>query len=119
MVLIFIRNDRFVDAPGNSKFGIVPCYAALFGRIVEVIAFIEKLGGFRQNKESVGEAWRDVDHLLVIRGEHCAERLSEIGRTPPDIDDYVQNMTADNAAQFCLGMTQLIMETAQGSLRGF
>ena len=65
------------------------------------------------------ESGRDVHLILIFGPEKNAGPFSKIGRTHANINRNVEGLAAYHAAEFRLGMPDLIVQPPQGSLRQY
>jgi hypothetical protein len=118
-----LRGDRdlcaveLLQRPLNADLGIVPEHTAIAGRIVAASRFVEHFSGFGENEESVGEALWDPQKLEfalgIIRLEIEAGPASEVGRVTTEIDGDVPDVPGEDANEFALRMTELVVKAAK------
>lgn len=88
------------------------------GRIVEVAALVKKLHRFGQGEETVGKAGSNVDLILMLGRKQHGGPFSEMRGADADIHCHVKSFTFNDAAQFCPGMTELVMKSSKFALAG-
>src|SRR5207245_5392793 len=87
-------------------------------RVVKIAAFVEELGGFRQDQKTVRETGRYIDLAVVFCRQYCADPQPKMWRTKADIDGHVQDFALDDSAQLGLWSIQLVMKTTQSAPGG-
>ena len=113
-VLVF-RGDGggSVEGPGNVQRGVVPTNTAfMFGEPV-VGGFVEKVGGIRENDETVGKARWDPELSVVFCAEDFSNPLTASGRVSANVDRDVEHSALGDTNEFSLGTLDLVMEASE------
>ena len=74
---------------------------------------IKEFRTFGKYHEAMAETWGDPELPLVFRTEVLADPPPESGRTPAQIHSDVKDFTDYHTNELALGLTNLIMQTAQ------
>ncbi len=102
--------------------GIVPADAALSRRVVEIGRLIEDLCGVGEDEEAVSEAFRNPEQLeLSVASEGLeveASPFAEVRRVFPQIHSDIPDVAGEDADQFALRFTELVMKSAEHPLCG-
>jgi hypothetical protein len=111
-----------IERPGDAEFGVVPQYAALARRVVATSGLVENFGGVGENEEAMSKAFGDPEEFelpVVIAGleiESCP--AAEVGRVATKIDGNVPDVTGEDANEFPLRMTELVVKTTKNTACG-
>ena len=81
-------------------------------RIVVVAALVEEIGGLGAHHIPVGEAPRNVNCSLVLRRQGHPAPIAQSRGAQPHIDSNIEDFSRNHAAQFGLGLPQLVMHPA-------
>ena len=92
--------------------------SALITRMVEIRALVTKLGNVRQDQESVGKSFTDIELLMILFRQFHSVPLSVSTAALAKVDCHVKNNAPDHTYQFSLGMFLLKMKSAQDTLHG-
>lgn len=110
------------EGPGDGEVGVVPEDGALAGGVVAAGGFVEDLGVFGKHEEAVGEAFGDPEHFQLAFGVVGTEvktgPLAEVGRVAAEVDGDVPDVSREDADEFSLRVTKLVMKAAQNAARG-
>jgi hypothetical protein len=107
------------EGPRNVEGGVIPEDGAFALRIVEVSGLVENLGGLGENQKTMGKPFRNPKRLEVsgfCEGfEVKPGPFAEVRRVGAEVDRDVPDVPRDNANEFPLGLTKLIVEPAENS----
>jgi hypothetical protein len=118
VVRILLRQHRAHGAPRNGEIRIVPEDAALVVGSVVVAALVEKLDDIGQRQEAVRKSGGNINLILLGSREKNAGPLAKVRRAETNVDGDVQSFALNYPTEFCLGMMQLVVKTAQRSEGG-
>jgi hypothetical protein len=113
-VAVFIGENRFtLRRPVHSDGFVIPEQRAFVLRGVAVGAFVDEVGGFAEDYETVCEAGRDPELSFVLGGKLDAEPLTERWRVLPHIHGDVKDFALHDMDEFSLRLLNLKMQTSQ------
>ena len=108
---------ELVERPGDAEFGVVPEDAAFARRVVSAGGLVEDFGRLGEDEEAVGEAFGDPEHfelaLIVARLEIEPGPPAEVGGMTAEIDGDIPDMPGEDADEFSLRMSELVVEAAK------
>jgi hypothetical protein len=111
-----------IERPGDREVGVVPDDGAFTWRIVAASGLVEDLGGFGEDEEAMCEALGDPEQfelaVAVARLEVEGRPATEVGRVATEINGDVPDVSGEDAYEFSLGVTKLVMETPEYTARG-
>lgn len=101
MQLVLLAQDDLVGVELSIAFkrwpldpdgGVVPHEAAFIVGVVDIIAFVAKLGSIGQNKEAVREPTRDEELTLVLSRKHHTLPLAIRWATFAQINRHIEDL---------------------------
>ena len=108
--------------PGDVEGGVVPQDGAFAGGVVEVGGFVEDFSGVGEDKEAVGEAFRDPKELKIVLCrlgfQVKAGPLAEVRGAAAKVDRYVPDMAREDADELTLRFSKLVVKAAKDSFDG-
>ena len=78
--------------PLDPDGGVVPHEAAFIVGVVDIIAFVAKLGSIRQNKEAVREPTRDEELALILSRKYYALPFTIRRAAFAQIDRHIEDL---------------------------
>src|SRR6476661_1377175 len=95
------------NPPVDTKCRIIPAHNDLILWAVVLVAFVEKVGGFRQHDEAMGAAsWHEKLNSVLLRHLH-GYMAAEGGAADAHIHRDIQDLPADHAHQLALSFRVL------------
>ena len=115
--MLFVLGAGFVGAaavgPVDVYRGVVVGDAAFAGGVVDVGAFVAELGYIGEDQEAVGEAFGDVEHLLILGAEGHAHPLAVGGGAGAAVYSYVVDLSHGHPDQLALGVFLLEVQAPE------
>jgi len=106
---------RIGIAPQDGQLWVAPEHTALVRWVVKFIAFVQEFSHFRTNNKAVGEATRNEQLPPVLSRQHYSDPAAEGLRADSDIHRNVQDLAADNPAQFRLRIPELVVQPTKNA----
>ena len=113
MLQIFLAEYRLFNryAPVNAKTFILDVDAAIYFRVIELVALVLEDGGLGENGEAMSKATRDKKLTMIVFCQFYCYMLAECRRAFTDVNGYVEYCAFDAAHQLALGIWHaLIMQ---------
>ena len=115
--MLFVLGAGFVGAaavgPVDVYRGVVIGNAAFAGGIVDISALVAEFGYVRKDQEAVGEAFGDVEHLLILGAEGHAHPLAIGGGAGAAVHSYVVDLSHGHPDQLALGLLLLEVQAPE------
>jgi hypothetical protein len=111
-----------IEGPRDGEVWVVPEDGAFAGRVVAASGLVEDLGGIGQDEEAMRKTFGNPQELkfaVVVTGLKIERSpTAEVWRLRTEIDGDVPDVAGEDADEFSLGMTELIVKSAEDAPRG-
>lgn len=118
VLLVLFRDDVLTFRPLDTNCGVVPQYAVLIFRRVEVGAFIEEVSAFTHDTEAMSETGWHIQLAVIISTQLYPNPFAEGRRIKPYINRNIEYHPFSDSHQLALWPFQLVMQPAQDTMPG-
>ena len=113
---------ELVERPWDAEFGIVPEHTTLTRRVVAASSLVEDLCGLGEDEKAMCKAFgnpKKLEFAFFVAGlEIESGPAPEVRRLAAKIDRNVPDMAREDADEFTLWVTELVMEATENATSG-